>query len=195
MAWPWLELPDSLEPLLEETASVGYVNSLPDSLALALADNVLGPVTGITQDVARAIIRAVERLLLLTCFGVYLVWEARTVWTRANPSSIARATARSTLIYILLVSTSVQTWYFCLPVAVALGLGYRSALSRVTVWYSLLALPALSLSYYLRDATPLPVYVAYGLVPLLPLAPDLLRARARGFAQRPLPEASARSQA
>src|SRR5205823_4197146 len=28
---PWLELPDSLDPLLNETAGVGFVNSLPDT--------------------------------------------------------------------------------------------------------------------------------------------------------------------
>ena len=31
-AAPWLELPDSLDPLLAETTNVGYVNALPDLL-------------------------------------------------------------------------------------------------------------------------------------------------------------------
>ena len=40
---PWLELPDSLDPLAAETAGVGYVNALPDTLALLIADNLLTP--------------------------------------------------------------------------------------------------------------------------------------------------------
>src|SRR5437868_3711756 len=38
MAAPWLELPDSLDPLLDETAAVGYVNSFPDALLVIMAD-------------------------------------------------------------------------------------------------------------------------------------------------------------
>jgi hypothetical protein len=39
----------------------------------------------------------------------------------------------------------------------------------VTVGYSILALPALYLNYYLRDSTPGWVSVVYGLGPLLPI--------------------------
>jgi hypothetical protein len=175
MAWPWLELPDSLEPLLDETANVGYVNSLPDSIGLALADQVLHPLTGLSVELAREITRGAERVLLLAAFGIYLVWETRRVCATPTAAAVTRATARSCLIYILLVSTSVQTWYFCLPVALALGLGWRSVLAQVAVGYSLLVLPALYLSYYVRDALPLAVFIAYGLLPLLPI----LWARAR----------------
>jgi hypothetical protein len=164
---PWLELPDSLEPILAETATVGYVNSLPDSLALAVADRILAP-AGVQQ--ARSVARAVERLVILAAFGVYLLWEVRRVWRDTSPSSVARACARSCLVYVLIVSTSVQTWYFYLPVALALGLGWRNSLARVAVGYSLLALPALYLSYYLRDSTPLGVQLVYGLAPIAPTA-------------------------
>jgi hypothetical protein len=188
MAWPWLELPDSIEPLLAETATVGYVNSLPDSLGLALADAALGPLAGLSQEVAREVTRGLARVVLLSAFGLYLVWETRRVWTCPHAASVARATARACLIYVLLVSTSVQTWYFCLPVALALGLGWRAALARVNVGYSLLALPALYLSYYLREATPVAVFLVYGFAPLLPLWQARLR-RARARAHEPAAEA------
>ena len=171
LAAPWLELPDSLGPVLNETAGVGYVNSLPDSLTLALANSLSAPVGPA---------RTLERLVVLVGFAVYLVWEARRVWTQASPAAVARALARSSLIYILAVSTSVQTWYFCLPVAVAAALGVRRRLTQVTLAYSLLALPVLYVNYYLRDSTPVWVYLVYGVAPLLLLAPGLAtRARAR----------------
>jgi hypothetical protein len=163
VAWPWLELPDSLEPLLAETAGVGYVNALPDSLALAVGDHVLG------RDLARAI----ERLLIVVGFGAYLIWEMRRVWADTTPAAVARACGRSILIYILVVSTSVQAWYFYLPLAMAVVLGSHATLTRVAVSYSLLALPALYLHYYLRDATPIWIDLVYGFAPLIWLNPRL----------------------
>jgi hypothetical protein len=170
VAAPWLELPDSLDPLLKETAGVGYVNALPDTLALALADRLAIP-----PDVARA----VERLIVVSSFCAYLIWEARRVWSDPGRGTIARALARSSLVYILLVSTSVQTWYLCLPVSIAVGLGWRRPLSLLTLGYSVLALPALYLSYYLREHTPGWVYLAYGFGPLLVLGLALAAARYR----------------
>jgi hypothetical protein len=169
---PWLELPDSLDPLLKETTAVGYVNSLPDALVLMLNQRLGGSV-----DVARSI----ERLVMLCCFVAYLAWEARRVWADPSRAGVARALARSSLIYVLLVSTSVQTWYFCLPLSIAFTLGWRRRVTRLALGYSSLALPVLYLSYYLRDTTPGWVYLAYGFVPLSVLVPDLfvLRARAR----------------
>ena len=171
VAAPWLELPDSIAPLLNETAGVGYVNALPDGVALAVAKNVSASVE---------LARALERLVIVSAFVAYLVWEARRVWTLASPGAVAVALTRSSLIYIVAVSTSVQTWYFCLPVAVAAALGWRSRLTRVTLAYSVLALPALYLSYYLRDSTPAWVMAVYGVAPLVFLAPGLAAwARAR----------------
>src|SRR5207249_142861 len=153
VAWPWLELPDSFEPLLAETAGVGYVNALPDNLALTIGDHILG------RDLARAI----ERLLIVIAFGAYLIWEARRVTAEATPAAVARACGRSILIYVLAVSNSVQTWYFYLPLAFVVVLGWQQTLTRITVSYSLLALPALYLHYYLRDATPFWIDIVYGL--------------------------------
>ena len=55
-------------------------------------------------------------------------------------------------------------------------LGWQQTLTRITVSYSLLALPALYLHYYLRDATPFWIDIVYGLAPLVWLVP---RSRAR----------------
>jgi hypothetical protein len=174
VAWPWLELPDSLEPLLAETATVGYVNSLPDNLVLHLVDSVaLAP-----REAARDAARGVQRGVILIGFALYLLYEGRRVWLEGSAESVARASARSILLYVLLVSTSVQTWYFYLPVALALALGWRDRLARVAVSYSLLALPNLYLHYYLRDATPGWIDLIYGVAPLVWLLPGL-RAGAR----------------
>jgi hypothetical protein len=165
VAFPWLELPDSLDPILNETAGVGYVNSLPDVFALMLVNRLAIPL-----DAARG----AERLLVLMCFAVYLGWEARRVWRDPSRGGVGHALARSSLVYVLLVSTSMQTWYLCLPVSVAAALGWRRRLTRVTVAYSALALPALYLSYYLRDNTPGWVYLVYGLGPLVVLVPSAM---------------------
>ena len=178
VVWPWLELPDSLEPILAETVGVGFVNALPDGLALALADQVLGP-AGVPSTLARTLTRSAERLVVLAAFGVYLIWEARRVWSEANVGAVARASARSCLIYVLVVSTSMQPWYFCLPVALTVLMGWRSSLSWAIVGYSVLAVPALYLSYYLREATPFAVTVVYGLAPLAPVLIAWLLRRAR----------------
>jgi hypothetical protein len=176
LSLPWLELPDSLNPLLNETAGVGYVNSLPDIYAMMLVARL-----GLSVDVGRGI----ERLLVLMGFAVYLAWEARRVWREPNRMGVGQALARSVLVYVLLVSTSVQTWYLCLPVAVAATLGWHRPLTRLTLAYSALALPALYLSYYLRENTPGWVFLVYGLGPLLVFLPSLARLRQRR--ERPNP--------
>jgi len=178
VVWPWLELPDSLEPILAETVGVGFVNALPDGLALAVADQVLGP-AGVPSAQAHELTRSAERLLVLAIFGVYLIWEARRVWSDANVAAVVRASARSCLIYVLVVSTSMQPWYFCLPVALTVLMGWRSGLSWAIVGYSVLAAPALYLSYYLRDATPFGVTLVYGLAPLAPVLAAWFVRRAR----------------
>jgi hypothetical protein len=177
VVWPWLELPDSLEPILAETVGVGFVNALPDGLALGVADHVLGP-AGVPLALARELTRSAERLLVLAAFGVYLIWEARRVWSHPNVAAVVRASARSCLIYVLVVSTSMQPWYFCLPVALTVLLGWRSSLTWAIVGYSVLAVPALYLSYYLRDATPSGVTLVYGVAPLAPMLVAWLLRRA-----------------
>jgi len=178
LAAPWLELPDSLDPLLNETAGVGYVNSLPDALIVLLADR-----TGAALEPARNL----ERVLAIVAFTVYLAWEARRVWAEPGRAAIARALARSSLVYVLVASTSVQTWYFCLPLSVALVLGWRRGIARISLAYSALALPVLYLSYYLRDSLPPAIFIAYACAPLAVLLPDVVRARTRHANARLLP--------
>jgi hypothetical protein len=185
---PWLELPDSFAPLLSETAGDGYANVLLDHLALGVAGRV-SALSGLGSDQARSTTRAVERGLALGVFGAYLAWEARRVWSDPKTPNVVRAMARSSLVYLLVASTAVQPWYFALPLALAALLGWQDRLARIIVSYSLLAGPALYLSYYLRELTPEPVFVIYGLAPLLLLfrrraSPPRQRirvARARGL--------------
>src|SRR3954462_1191227 len=129
--------------------------------------------------------RGVERLLVFGLFGAYLIWETRQVWSEPTRASVARGLARSSLLYVLLVSTSVQTCYFCLPLTIAIALGCRRRIARLSLAYSALALPALYLSYYLREATPGWVFLAYALLPLLVLVPDGLAAWTRPRAHVP----------
>jgi alpha-1,6-mannosyltransferase len=174
LAAPWLELPDSLDPLFEETGNVGYVNALPDTFLLMLVGHAPA-----TLDRARG----VERVVILIMFAAYLLWEARSVWLDPTRRGIARGLVRACLVYILVVSTSVQTWYFCLPVAVVVLFGVRSGLTQLCLAYAALALPALYLSYYLRDATPGWVFVGYAFGPLLVLLP-MLTSHGRRFLVR-----------
>jgi hypothetical protein len=63
-------------------------------------------------------------------------------------------------------------------VALTVLMGWRSALTWAIVGYSVLAVPALYLSYYLREATPIGVTLVYGLAPLAPVLIAALRRRA-----------------
>jgi hypothetical protein len=157
---PWLELPDSLDPLLNETAGVGYVNSLPDTLVRLL-------LSALDARNALASVRVVERLLIVGTFAMYLAWETRRIWLDPRASSVARAVACSALLYVVLVSTSMQTWYFCLPLSAAMMLGLRAPVARLALVASGVALPVLYLSYYLRAQTPGTVFVLYACVPLV----------------------------
>jgi len=175
LAVPWLELPDSLDPLVNETAGVGYVNSLPDALVQMVVES-----TGTPIDAARNL----ERGLVLAIFAAYLVWEARRVWAEPTRAVLARGLARACLIYVLVASTSVQPWYFCLPLSIALVLGCRQRIARLSLAYAALALPALYLNYYLRSSTPAWVFLVYACLPLVVLVPDVLRGRSRAERQR-----------
>jgi hypothetical protein len=177
LAAPWLELPDSLDPLVNETAGVGYVNSLPDALVQILVERIGAPI-----DTARG----VERGLVLALFVAYLIWEARRVWAEPTRAALARGLARSCLIYVLVASTSVQPWYFCLPLSIALVLGWRQRVARLSLAYAAVALPALYLSYYLRAGTPAWVFLLYAFLPPIVLVPDVLRQRTRPMVTAPV---------
>jgi hypothetical protein len=172
----WLELPDSLDPLLNETVGVGYVNFVPDLVVVAVSHAFVPE--GADAGAALASARTAERALTLGILCAYLAWEVRRVWRDPSATSVIRASVRSSLVYILVVSTSVQVWYFALPLALAALLGWRSALSRLAIGYTLVALPVLYASYYLRELTPMSAWLAYW------LGPPLVIAAIEGWKQR-----------
>jgi hypothetical protein len=180
---PWLELPDSLDSLVEQTGGLRYANALPDKLALAVSDQVLAPM-GMGLAEARDLTRLATKVLTLVGFLGYLAWEARGVWLaattpRRSARALALAVARSTLVYILVVSVWVQTWYFALPLAAAVLLGLQAVVARFAVAVTLTALPCLYWSYYLQESTPDGVFAIYAAVPLAVLGWGLLGARGR----------------
>ena len=177
---PRLELPDSLDPLIAETTANGSVNVLTDMLTTTVLDRLT------LDSASRARSRDLARVLTLAAFAVYLLWEARYVSRNPNANAIAAANARSCLVFIVLISPTIQPWYYSLSLALAVVLGASRTLGRLAIGYTLLALPVLYLHYYLREATPGWVDVLYGFAPLLPI---LLQTRPRQ--SRPNPVAAA----
>jgi hypothetical protein len=151
---------------------------LPDHLALGVADRA-SVAFGSPEADTRELARVLERLAGIALFGLVLARETRRVWRDPTPRSIVRATVASSLVLVLVVSSSLQPWYFALPLALSVLLGWRDRLTRVVVGYSVLGLPTLYLAYYLREAMPEPIWLICALVPLLPLAQTWPNARAR----------------
>jgi hypothetical protein len=77
----------------------------------------------------------------------------------------------------------VQPWYFILPLGLAVLLGMHDVLARVAVAYTLTALVALYVHYYLQDAVPGVLYLAYAGLPLL-IAVRLSRPALGGWRDR-----------
>jgi hypothetical protein len=169
---PWLELPDSLDPVLSQTGGALYANALPDVVSLVVSDQVLAP-RGMTLAVARSTARGWMKLLVDAIFLAYLVWEVWHLWRTAGGSrtdavrALLGSSIRLLLVVILVVSIWVQTWYFVMPLALAALLGWRSTLTRTVVAYTLTALPVLYTHYYLQDDAPDAIFWLYGLLPLL----------------------------
>ncbi len=138
---------------------------------------------GLRIGAARDAARMGIKILVDSLFLVYLAWEFRRVWLAAGSGhpqavqALIEATARASLVIILVVSIWVQAWYFILPLGLAVLLGWRSRLARVAVGYTLMALPALYFHYYLQDTAPGAIYLVYAGVPLLPALSDWLRPR------------------
>jgi hypothetical protein len=169
---PWLELPDSLDPVLSQTGGALYANALPDIVSLSVSDQVLAP-RGMTLAVARSTARGWMKLLVDVIFLAYLVWEVWHLWRTAAGSrtdavrALLGSSIRLLMVVILVVSIWVQTWYFVMPLALAALLGWRSTLTRTVVAYTLTALPVLYTHYYLQDDAPDAIFWLYGLLPLL----------------------------
>ncbi|MBV9356330.1 MAG: hypothetical protein JO023_12480, partial [Chloroflexi bacterium] len=169
---PWLELPDSLDPVLSQTGGALYANALPDVVSLLVSDRVMMP-NGMPVAVARTTARGWMKLLVDAIFLAYLAWEVRHLWRSGGGSRIDTVRAllgssiRLLLVVILVVSIWVQTWYFVMPLALAALLGWRRTLTRTVVAYTLTALPVLYTHYYLQDDAPDGIFWLYGLLPLL----------------------------
>ncbi|MBV9543180.1 MAG: hypothetical protein JOY61_02250 [Chloroflexi bacterium] len=180
---PWLELPDSLDPILRQTGGNLYANAVPDLLSLTIADDVLS--THAPLSVARDEARTAMKALVDAIFLLYLIWEMRQVWLsaaggrRAALMSVIRASARATLVIILVVSIWVQPWYFVLPLGLALLLGVRTLLAKISIGYTLTALAAMYVHYYLQDAVSSAIFLVYAGLPLLLAIPELLGRRDR----------------
>jgi hypothetical protein len=171
---PWLELPDSLDPILRQTGGNLYANAIPDLVSLTVADHVLYA-AGLSLASARETTRLAMKVLVDLAFVLYLLWELRRLWTPAveqhqGNTSITQfvgASARATLVIIMVVSIWVQPWYFILPLGLAVLLGIGDTTARVAIGYTLTGLTALYVHYYLQDAAPGFIYLVYAGLPLL----------------------------
>ncbi len=191
--WPWLKLPEVLDPVLNAAGGKLYNNSLPDLVALTIADQVLDPIglhREVTEESARFWMKAITRGL----FGLYLVWEVRRVWraaaatTRELVLAILEASVRAFLVLLLVVLTWVLEWYFLWPLALATLLGWRRTLTKVTVLYTLTSLPVFYYHHYWSWHMPGWVLFLYAVPPLLvPLGEWALSVRKRTVLPAPEP--------
>jgi hypothetical protein len=179
---PWLELPDSLDPILRQTGGTLYANAVPDLLSLTMADRILAQ-HAMPLMLARDTTRLAMKAIVDSIFVLYLLWEMRQVWLAAAAGrhaalvTLIRAATRASLIIILVVSIWVQPWYFVLPLGLAVLLGVQSMLTRLSIGYTLTALPAMYVHYYLQDAVSGAIFLVYAGVPPLLLALEVLRRR------------------
>lgn len=176
LAWPWLQLPDVLVPLGVTAGGQRWVNSVPDLLALTIADQVLDP-HAIDRDAAHAVTRFWMGLATRGLFLAYLALELRWLWAEAGHGGqravdgVIRASTRALLALPLLVLTWVWDWYFAWPLALAVLLGWRSTLAKITVGYTLIAPPVFYAHQYWNTLMPGAGLLLYaGLPLLLPLA-------------------------
>ncbi len=183
LAWPWLQLPQALRPLLEAAGGTLYTNSVPDLVALTVADQLLAR-AGLDPSAAQDAARAGMKLLTRAAFALYLVWESRRVWERAAAGrraaiqAVLEASTRALLLVITVVLTWVLAWYFTWPLALAALLGWGSTLARVVIAYSLTALPVFYAHQYWEYLMPGSLLLAYAGLPLLvPVGEWLLRRR------------------
>ena len=169
---PWLELPDSLDPILRQTGGNLYANAVPDLVSLTIADQILLP-AGLPLALARDTARLAMKALVDLAFVLYLLWETRRVWLSAKHpqpqpvTGVIRASARAVLVIIMSVSIWVQPWYFILPLGVAALLGIEQPLTQIAIGYTLTGLTVLYVHYYLQDAVSGSIYIVYATLPLL----------------------------
>ncbi len=192
LAWPWLQIPAVLDPLLNAASGKLYTNSLPDLAALTVADQLLDP-SELTRPQTHEAVRYWMKALTRGLFVLYLAWEARRVWQAALGErsvairAILSASVRAFLVLLLLVMTWVLDWYYLWPLALATLLGWRNTLTRITVALTLTLLPIFYAHHYWDWRMPGWLLLVYAGPPLLlPLVERALRSRA----ERPGPRTS-----
>ncbi len=181
VAWPWLDSPAVLRPLLGVAAGGDrFENAWLDVPAGWLASHLL-PRLGVgpapAEGVARTLVWGVARLV----FVVYVVFELRFVWRhsarwdRSALRALTEASTRLLLAMLLLLVTQVLAWYFTWPLALAALLGWRHPLGMATILFGVGFLPL----FYLREfqVAPSAVLLLYvALAPCVLIVRWLLRA-------------------
>jgi hypothetical protein len=182
IAAPWL--PGLFSPGNGANFNVNYTHSLIDVPAAWLAEHVLDR-KGLAVLEARATARTIVLIPAVLVFVVLVVVEVRRLWRVAPPDAVLQtnraliaASTRTFLVFLVLVSTQVQAWYFSWPLALGVLLGWRDTTARVAIAYSVL----FPLVAYVREETsqnPVdPLLVAYAILPLALPAARWLRGRA-----------------
>ncbi len=192
LAWPWLRRPDVLVLVGLIASGERWVNSVPDLLALTIADQVLDP-HAVDRDAAHAVTRFWMGLSTRGLFLAYLALELRWLWAEAGQgrqravNGVIRASTRTLLALPLLVLPWVWDWYFTWPLALAVFLGWRSVLAKITVGYTLFAPPVFYAHQYWNTHMPGALLLLYaGLPLLLPLTWRALTDRGQGATRNSL---------
>jgi hypothetical protein len=180
LSWPWLQVPDVLEPMLNAVVGKNYTNSIPDLAALTVADQLMDP-AAIDRPAAQETARFWMKSITRTLFLVYLAWELQKVWRlaaaggRAAVDEVIAASVRSFLVLLLVVLTWVLTWYFTWPLALATLLGWHRMIAKVVVAYTLTSLPIFYVHHYWDWHMPGALLFLYAVPPLLLPASAWLR--------------------
>lgn len=173
LALPWLDGPSVLQPMLDAAQGNLYTNSVPDLISQTLAAQILDP-WRIDPTATLDAVRWWMKLLTRLAFVVYLAWEARQVWgvarrrdAAALRDAVVTSSVRTLLVLMLVVLMWVLEWYFTWPLALVTLLGWHRMLTKVTVAYTLTALPIFYIHNYLDSLMPGALVVLYAGLPLL----------------------------
>ena len=114
--------------------------------------------------------RTILRGLLVAYVGVEVMrvwWRSRSAGHAASARVVAEAGTRIFLVALLAVANQVLAWYFTWPLALAASLGWRNALAKLAVGYSVLYLPLFYAIHedLVRDTAPW--LLTYALAPLV----------------------------
>jgi hypothetical protein len=177
---PWLE-PEVLDAILNSASLQMYSNSMPDVAALMISNYLIDPngwtglpfYQGLSDTLHTGDVRFWFKVVARGGFVLYLVWEAIRLWRIGDRprlevvSAVIAASVRAFLVLNLLVLTWVLEWYYLWPLALAVLLGWRSMLTRVTVGLTLTALPIFYVHHYWSSNTPASLIFVYAVPPLL----------------------------